>query len=100
MMKTRGVNGSLNVQAIVDSVYENVGDGRDYACAAGRTENHANLAVFQDDGRCHARERALAGGDGIGRALKQTEHIRYARLRGEVVHFVVEKETESGGGDA
>ncbi len=43
-------------------------------------------------------KRALAGRDGVGRALNEAEHVGDAHLGGEVVHFVVEQEAERAGG--
>ena len=58
------------------------------------------LAVGGDDGGGHGGERALAGGDGVGGALDEAEHVGDADLGGEVVHLVVEEEAEAVDGDA
>ena len=57
-------------------------------------------AVRGDDGRGHGGERALAGGDGVGGALDEAEHVGDADLGGEVVHLVVHEEAEAFDGDS
>ena len=42
----------------------------------------------------------LPGLDGIGFALDQAERVRLAGLGGEIVHFIVQQETEPGRRDA
>ena len=100
MMKPGRVDGFLNVEREIDHADQDIGDGGDDGGAAGRAENQEKLAVFQHDGRRHGGERALAGADGIGRALDQSVGVGDALFGGEVVHFIVEQEAQAFGGDA
>ena len=99
VVEARRVDGLLDVEAAFGGGEKDIGDGGDDARAAGRAEDVAQLAVFQHDGRGHGAERALAGGDGVGRALDEAEHVGRAHFGGEVVHLVVEQEAERAGGD-
>ena len=46
-----------------------------------RAEHQEELAVFQDDGWGHRRERALAGADRVCGALDQAVDVGHAFLR-------------------
>ena len=100
MVEARGVDGLLDVEAAFRGGEEDAGDGGDDAGAAGRAEDVAELAVFEDDGGGHGAQGALAGGDGVGRTLNEAEHVGNTELDGEVVHLVVEQKAERTGGDA
>ena len=99
MMKARRVHGLLDIEIEVRDVDEDVGNGRDDRRAAGRPEHQPQLAVLENDGRCHRRQRPLVRGDGILLTLNQPEHVRRARLGGEVVHLVVHEKAERADGD-
>src|SRR5208282_51451 len=100
MMKPGRVDGFLNVKREIDNADEDVGNGSYDGGAAGRAENEEELAVFEHDGRRHGGERALARADGVGGALNESVGVRDALLGGEVVHLVVEQETQTFCGDA
>src|SRR5271169_1359850 len=59
MMKPGRVDGFLNVERKIDDADEDVCDGGNDLGTAGRAENQKELAVFEHDGGCHGRERAL-----------------------------------------
>ena len=103
VVEAGSVCGLLDVEAIVDDADDVVGDGGDDGRAAGGAEDKASLcrsSVLVQDGGGHGGEWALAGGDGVGGALDETEHVGDADLGGEVVHLVVHEEAEAVDGDA
>src|SRR5216684_1260574 len=99
MMKPGRVDGFLDVEREIHDADENVGDGGDNGGAAGRAENQEEPAVFEHDSGRHGGERALAGADGIGRALDESVGVGHALFGGEVIHFVVEQEAQAFGSD-
>ncbi len=106
VVKTGGVGGLLDVEMIVDDADEVVSNCGDNGGAAGGAEDEAKFAGFlaaavgDNDSWGHGRERALAGGDGVGRALDESVHIGDALLGGEVVHLVVQQKAETFDGDS
>ena len=97
VMDARRVDRLLHVHAVVDDVEDRLDRDRDDARAAWAADHHEQLAVLRDDGRAHRGQRPLARRDGILLALHQAEHVRRARLGGEVVHLVVEEEAGVAG---
>ena len=94
MMKARQIDGILRVHVEIEHVEDHFHhSGRD-ARSAGSANNHEELAVFGDDGRSHRRERPLAWLNRVCLSAHQAEHIRFARFRDEIVHFVVQQEAQ------
>src|SRR5690606_6249623 len=58
--------------------------------AAWRSEAGKDLGAI-DESWAHARQRAFAGGDGVGRTGAQAVGIAAVQVGGEVVHFVIEQ---------
>src|SRR3981081_81446 len=106
VVEAGGVGGLLDVEAVVDGADDVVGDGGDDGGAAGGAHDVGEVAAFVpvarrgEDRRGHGRERTLAGGDGVGGALDEAEHVGDADLGGEVVHLVVHEEAEAFDGDS
>src|SRR5208282_1041541 len=100
MMKPWCVDGLLNIEGEIDDANQDVGDGGDDGGPTGGAENEEELAILEDDGWRHGRERAFAGVDRVGRSLDESVGVGNALFGGEVVHFVVEQEAQSVGGDA
>ena len=89
MMKARLGERGGGAEAVVDDAGEQQQRLRDDRGAAGGSGDDDWLAVLQNDGRAHARKRALACGDRIRLRADEFEGIRHARLHGEVVHLVI-----------
>ena len=100
MMEARPVHGVLHVHVEIDHVQDHLQHAVDDARSARRAQHQEELAVAQQDGRRHGRERPLARLDGVGFALDQAEQILLARLGGEIVHFVVQQESQARDRDA
>src|SRR5439155_23305683 len=94
------------VDAVFDCANDIIGDGGDAGGATGSAHAVGELAALVpvvscgEDGGGHGGERALAGGDGVGGALDEAEHVGDADLGGEIVHLVVQEEAEAIDGDA
>ena len=99
VVEARSVRRLLHIEAVVQDGDDVVGDRSNDGGAAGRAEDEQHSAALQHDGGRHVGERALAGGDGVGRALDEAVHVGRAGLGGEVVHLVVEQEAERAGRD-
>src|SRR5205085_3843069 len=90
MVYARRVNGLLYVHVEVYDVRDDLKNRVDDRRAARTSDGEPERAVLaQDEGRRHRRERSLARRDGVALALYESEHVRRAGLRGEVVHLVV-----------
>ncbi len=100
VMHARGDRGFGDVHAVVDDVEQDLQHGGDDAAAAGAAGDQQQLAIPEDEGRCHRTERALAGADRVGVAADQPISVRYPRFGGEVVHLVVEQDAGTGGDNA
>ncbi len=92
MMDARRIDGLLQRHAVIDDIDDDFQHRGDDARAARRSEHENRLAILEHDGRRHGAQGPLAGRDRIGFALNQTETVCDARLGGEVIHFVVQKE--------
>ena len=68
-VETRSVDGLLNIEAAIGDAQQYIGYRSDDARSSRRTDHHPHLAVFEDDGRAHARQRPLARGDFVRRSL-------------------------------
>src|ERR1043166_3935884 len=98
MMKAGCVDSGLSVHVEAHPVEDGEEHGGDDGGATGRAGDETEFAVAEKDGGGHGAERAVAGSDGVGVGLDEAkEGIGYAGLSGEVVHFVVEKETGAAG---
>ncbi len=100
MVEARRIDGVLDIHVEVDHVEQYLQHRRDDPRTSWRAENHERLAVAHHDGGRHGRERPFAGLDGVGLALYESKHIRRIWLGGEVIHFVIEQEAQTGNGDA
>ena len=100
MMEARRVHGLLDVHPEVDHVQDHLHHRRRNPRAARGADGHEQLAVPDDDRRRHRRERPLARLNRVRLALHEPEHVGRSRLRGEVVHLVVDEESKSRHGDA
>src|SRR5882762_3682167 len=98
VVKAGSVDGRLRVHAEAHPVQNGKqGRGND-GRAAGGTRDEAELPIAKYDRGRHGAERPLAWRDGISFRLNQAkERIGYAGLRGEIVHFVVQKKTRRRG---
>src|SRR5713101_8413009 len=94
-METRGGDRLPDVHA----EHEYVQDGLKYRIgdpsSTARAQDKARLSVPHDNRRGHRGKWTFARRDGVGFALDETEHIRLAGLRGEIVHLVVQEEAGS-----
>src|ERR1019366_5874412 len=100
MVEAGRIHGVLAGDVEIDLIEQYLQYGSDDARTARRAKHQKRLAIADDDGGRHGGERPLAWLDGVGFTLDETEQIRRVRLRGEVVHFIVEKETQAGDGYA
>lgn len=100
MVEAGRIGALLDVQPVVHDGDQVVEHSRHNRRAAGRAENEAELAVPAYDRGTHAREWALAWGDGVVRPLDEPKAVRRAQLRGKVIHLVVHQKTEAGNSDA
>ena len=100
VVEARELDGLHDGHVVIQDVGDDLEDGVDDRGAAGAAGDEHECAVFQDEGRGHGRERAFAGGDGVGGTLEEAKHVFDADLRGEVVHFVVHEDAGAGDGDA
>ena len=64
----------------------------DDTAATGSAENGQLVRILQH-GRGHARQGALARGDGVGLAAGQPVAVLAVRVGGKIIHFVVQQHT-------
>src|SRR5262245_47808456 len=100
MMQPWSIDRLLKIHSKIDYVgcylKHSVDDGR-----SARTSNyHKRLSIFQQDGRSHSGKRPLVWRDCVRFALQQTIQIRYAWLRCEIIHFIVQKKAASRNSDS
>ena len=84
----------------VEHVHDHLQHGTDDPAAARRTGDQQRLAVFQDDGRRHRRQRPLARTGQIGVVANQAIGIGRSRLGGEIVKLIVEQHARALGDKA
>ena len=99
MVDTRGRRGFGRVHAEIDRIDDGLQRRRDDTGAARAAGHQPRLAVLQDQGRRHRRQRAFARLDGVGFAANQAVGVGHAGFGREVVHLVVEQDAGAVGDD-
>src|SRR5258705_1501808 len=100
MVKSRSIDRLLRIHAEVDDVEDPLQHSSSNARATRGTGNEERLAILGENGRSHRRKRPLTRSDRVGFALDKAIQVRYAGLRSEVIHFVIEQEAQSRNRDA
>src|SRR5216683_77027 len=91
VVDARRIDGFGEVHVMIDDIGDRLEGDSDDPRTARTADDHEDLAVAQGNGRAHRAQWPLARSDRIGCTLDEAKHVRYARLRGEVVHLVVEE---------
>ena len=99
MVDTRGRRGFGRVHAEIDRIDDGLQRRRDDTGAARAASHQPRLAVLQDQGRRHRRQRAFARLDGVGFAADQAVGVGHTGLGREIVHLVVEQDAGAVGDD-
>src|SRR6266481_2878148 len=99
MIEALGFDGGLDIHAVVDNVDDCFDQRRDDARPTWAAQQKECIAVLADQGGTHGAQRPLAGLDRVGFALDEAKAVGAAGLGGEIVHFVIEKETRVAGND-
>ncbi|ABA53282.1 hypothetical protein BURPS1710b_A0298 [Burkholderia pseudomallei 1710b] len=99
-MKAHRADRVLQRHLEVVQVRDHLEDRREDPRAARRADHERDLAVLREDRRRHRRQRPLLRLDRVRVAADDAEHVGDARLRGEIVHLVVEHDARAFGDDA